>query len=146
MMNESIERGGAGILVTSCMLGSLGVAGVGGSEGVGRGVGGGVTTFLSVAGDGVGFGVATVGFCVTGGFDGVTGVSSSAGGTRSKESFGIFGTCGTAGIFGGDTGSAELMKILGGGKVMGIVTPGGMIMSLPLQPSGKKYRIFSLRC
>lgn len=150
----STEGGGAGILVTSCLLG--GVAGVGGGDGgAGRGVGGGVTTFLGVGG-GVGTGVVMMGLgVVTGGF-GVTGVSTTGAGGGGGTSGTRFGTCGTsgvfgagifgAGIFGAETGSPGLIKILGGGKVIGMVTPGGIVMSVPLQPSGKKYLMFSLRC
>lgn len=134
MKELSTEGGGAGILFTSCLLGSVGGAGVGGD----------VMTFLGVVGVGLGTGVVMMGLGVTGGFGGVTWIAgtSMTGGTSGVS----LGTCGTAGIFGGPTGSLELMKILGGGKVIGIVAPGGITMSVPLQPSGKKYLMFSLRC
>lgn len=93
--------------------------------------------FTTGAGSGV---VMTAGGAVTVGFGGLGGSKGEMDGGKT------FGACGTFGCFEGATGSSPLIVVIGVGKIIGTLTPGGTTMSLPLQPSGKKYLMFSLRC
>lgn len=135
---EIVEVGvGAGIFVRIFSVGPFGC-----------GVGGGVAMKTGeLVAIGVGFGVVTTaGGGVIGGlgrFGGSKGEVDGGGTILPTEISGTFGTCG---CFGGVTGSSPSMVVLGVGTTIGTLRPGGTTMSLPLQPSGKKYLMFSLRC
>lgn len=128
-MNLKLESIGTGILVRRFGVSTM--TGLGVTGGVGRAVGGAVINSGFLVG---GFVTGTT-LGVTRGATGINGGTTTVGGSGWIN--------GTVGIFGGKIPSPGLMKTSTGGTGR---TIGAILMSDPLQPSGKKYRMFPLLC
>lgn len=130
-----VRRGGVGlgVVATNCgVVVGFGVDGGGGGVGLGVAcVGGAVTTTFVVSG---------VGFLVVAGLGtgfGASGITSFGAGGGSKT---------VLGGGGGDSGSSDSLKTRAGGFITICMLSGARVISEALQPSGKKYLMFSLRC